>query len=71
MKKEKINIAIVGLGNIGKEVAKRALAFGLYVIAYDKYIDIELIKNYPIRTTNNIADLISVSDIISLNISSR
>jgi D-3-phosphoglycerate dehydrogenase len=62
-------IGIVGLGNIGKEVAKRAMAFGLEVIAYDKYIDIEFIKNYPIRTTNNIADLISVSDIISLNIS--
>lgn len=62
-------IGIVGLGNIGKEVAKRAMVFGLKVIAYDKYIDIEFIKNYPIGTTNNIADLISVSDIISLNIS--
>lgn len=62
-------IGIVGLGNIGKEVAKRAMAFGLEVIAYDKYIDIEFIKNYSIRTTNDIADLISVSDIISLNIS--
>lgn len=62
-------IGIVGLGNIGKEVAKRALAFGLNVIAYDKYIDPEFIKYYPIRTTNNITDLIGVSDIISLNIS--
>lgn len=62
-------IGIVGLGNIGKEVAKRALAFGLNVIAYDKYIDPEFIKYYPIRTTNNITDLIGISDIISLNIS--
>jgi D-3-phosphoglycerate dehydrogenase len=62
-------IGIVGLGNIGKEVAKRAMAFGLEVIAYDKYIDNEFIKNYPIGTTNKIADLMRVSDIISLNIS--
>lgn len=62
-------IGIVGLGNIGKEVAKRAMAFGLDVIAYDKYFDIEFIKNYPIGTTNKIGDLMRVSDIISLNIS--
>ena len=62
-------IGILGLGNIRKEVAKRAMEFGLEVIVYDKYIDIEFIKNYPIGTTNNIADLISVSYIISMNIS--
>jgi D-3-phosphoglycerate dehydrogenase len=61
-------LGIVGLGNIGKEVAKRALAFGLKVIAYDKYIDPEFICMYPIRTTDVITDLIVDSDIISLNI---
>lgn len=32
-------LCLVGLGNISKEVAKRAAAFGMKVIAYDKYID--------------------------------
>jgi D-3-phosphoglycerate dehydrogenase len=31
----KKNLGIMGLGNIGKEVARRALAFGMHVIAYD------------------------------------
>ena len=35
---EKI-LCLVGLGNISKEVAKRAAAFGMKVVAYDKYID--------------------------------
>ena len=31
----KKNLGIFGLGNIGKEVAKRGLAFGMHVLAYD------------------------------------
>ncbi|MCK5154087.1 MAG: hydroxyacid dehydrogenase [Spirochaetales bacterium] len=32
-------LCLVGLGNISKEVAKRAAAFGMKIVAYDKYID--------------------------------
>jgi len=32
-------LCLVGLGNISKEVAKRAAAFGMKVVAYDKYIE--------------------------------
>jgi D-3-phosphoglycerate dehydrogenase len=31
----KKNLGIFGLGNIGKEVARRALGFGMHVLAYD------------------------------------
>ncbi len=32
-------LCLVGLGNISKEVAKRSAAFGMKVVAYDKYVD--------------------------------
>jgi len=32
-------LGIIGFGNIGKEVAKRALCFGMKVLAYDPYVN--------------------------------
>lgn len=32
-------LGLIGIGRIATEVAKRALAFGMKVIAYDKYVD--------------------------------
>ncbi len=32
-------LCLIGLGNISKEVAKRAAVFGMKVVAYDKYVE--------------------------------
>lgn len=41
-------LGIVGLGRIGKEVAKRALSFGMKVVAYDPYLSSEQARKYEV-----------------------
>ncbi len=57
-------LGIIGFGKIGKEVAKRALAFGMKVIAYD-VIKIETDLNVK---QVSFEELLSNSDIITLHI---
>lgn len=57
-------LGIVGLGNIGKELATRAIAFGIKVIGYDV---VEV--NHPgVQFTSDLEKLVSESDIISLHL---
>jgi D-3-phosphoglycerate dehydrogenase len=59
-------LGIIGLGRIGKAVAKRASAFGMKVIAYDPYIgynDFIIVNANPVSFT----ELITTSDTISIH----
>jgi D-3-phosphoglycerate dehydrogenase len=58
---------IIGLGSIGKEVAKRLRAFGLKLIAYDIFFDKEFLKEYQIEPVD-LESLFSKSDFVSLHI---
>jgi len=58
---------IIGLGSIGKEVAKRLMAFNLKLIAYDIFFDKEFLKKYRIEPVD-LKSLFSKSDFISLHI---
>jgi D-3-phosphoglycerate dehydrogenase len=57
-------LGIIGMGRIGQEVAKRALAFGMKIIAYD-VIDVK--TDLDIRKVN-LEELISQADIITLHV---
>jgi len=61
-------LGIAGLGKIGKEVAKRAIAFGMPVMAFDKYFDDEFMNKYQIGRCNTIEELVSQTDCLSLNL---
>ena len=58
-------LGIIGIGRIGTELAKRATAFNMKVVAYDKYI-----KKSPMKkiTLVSLDDLLKESDYISLHI---
>ena len=62
-------IGIIGLGAIGKELAKRAQGLGLKVLTYDINRDVDFLNNYQeVEFVNSIEDIYSKADIISLHI---
>jgi len=60
-------LALIGLGRIGKEVAIRANAFGLTVIAYDNYWDEDFANTQHVTRCNSLEHAIKEADIISLH----
>lgn len=62
-------LGIIGLGHVGKEVAIRAAAFGMKIVAFDKYIDAEFVKKYNINIANTVEELLCKVDFLSLNAS--
>ncbi|MBA31007.1 MAG: hydroxyacid dehydrogenase [Chloroflexi bacterium] len=56
---------IIGLGNIGRAVARKAKVFGLKVIAYDPYISSWDAKEYGIEIYDNLYKLANDSDYVS------
>jgi D-3-phosphoglycerate dehydrogenase / 2-oxoglutarate reductase len=60
-------LGLIGLGSIGKKVAIRAQAFGLYVLAYDPYIDHDFCRVHNIQIVD-LGTLLSNSDIVSLHL---
>lgn len=60
-------IGILGLGRIGKEVAIRANAFGLKVIAFDIYWDDAFAGEHGIRRCDSMDEVLENSDIVSLH----
>ena len=56
-------LGLIGAGNIGTELARRAIAFGMRVIAYDP-----LIKNHECVDLVSLEELFAEADYISLHV---
>lgn len=60
-------MGIIGLGRIGKEVATRAKAFGMPVIAFDPYWDEAFAEKHDIKRCDTMDDVLTQADVVSLH----
>ena len=56
-------LGLIGIGRIATEVAKRALAFGMNVIAYDKYVE-----QSDVAEMKSFDDVLAEADYLSLHV---
>jgi phosphoglycerate dehydrogenase-like enzyme len=61
-------LGIVGLGQVGRRVARLAGAFGVEVIAHDPYIDDADFAARDARPVHSLDELLQWSDIVSLHV---
>jgi D-3-phosphoglycerate dehydrogenase len=59
-------LGIVGLGNIGRALARKAQALGLQVVVYDPYVDPRVAEECGVRLCS-LKELLQQSDYVSVN----
>ncbi len=60
-------LGIIGMGRIGGEVARRAIAFGMNVIAYDPYLVQSRARSLQVELADDLAALLTRADFITVH----
>ncbi len=60
-------LGIIGLGNIGSQVAIRAKAFGMKVLAYDPYIPREKADKLGVRLVDDLHEMLKEIDVLTIH----
>jgi D-3-phosphoglycerate dehydrogenase len=60
-------LGIIGMGRIGGEVARRAIAFGMNVIAFDPYLVQSRARSLQVELADDLAALLTRADFITVH----
>jgi D-3-phosphoglycerate dehydrogenase len=61
-------IGVIGIGQIGREVIKRAQAFGLHVIAWSRSFNLQKARELDVEYSHDLDSVFRRADIISLHV---
>ena len=61
-------LGVVGLGRIGREVARRGLGLGMHVVAYDPYVAADRFRELGADSAATLEELYAQSDVITLHL---
>ena len=60
-------LGVIGMGRIGSELSRRAISFGMRVVAYDPYLSATRARSLQVELVDELDDLLTGADFISLH----
>jgi D-3-phosphoglycerate dehydrogenase / 2-oxoglutarate reductase len=60
-------LGIIGMGRIGSELSRRAIAFGMRVVAFDPYLSASRARSLQVELVEDLDELLPVADFLSLH----